>query len=68
MFIEGGPACIYLDVPPIAESVGLRTIVEEFGPIGGPPVVPGVVLGFLTLEDALKNAEQDDPSFWDRIV
>jgi len=68
VYIEGGPACIYLDVPPISESVGLSAIVEKFGPIGGPPVDPGLVVGILTLGDALKNAEQDDPSFWDRFV
>ncbi len=68
VYIEGGPGCIYLDVEPNTDLRQLAVLVDKFGPVGGPQSVSGFQLSVLTLEDALKNAEQDDPSFWDSLV
>lgn len=68
VFVEGGPACIFLDVSPETHPEQFSVLLEKFGPIDGPPVNPGFQLGILSLDDAMKNAEQDDPAFWDDFV
>ena len=68
VYIEGGPGCIYLDVEPNTDLGKLAVLLNKFGPVSGPQSVSGFQLSVLTLENALKNAEQDDPSFWDSLV
>ena len=68
VYIEGGPGCIYLDVEPNTDLRKLAVLLNKFGPVDGPQSVSGFQLSVLTLENALKNAEQDDPSFWDNMV
>lgn len=68
VFIVGGPGCIYIEVDPKAKSEQFAVLVDRFGPIDGPPSQPGFKLAVLTLEDAMKNAAQDDPAFWDDLV
>lgn len=68
VYIEGGPGCIYLDVEANTDLRQLAILVDKFGPVGSPQSVSGFQLSVLTIEDALKNAEQDDPSFWDSLV
>ena len=68
IFFEGGPVCIHLDVAPTSETLTLRILLGKFGPVGGPPATKGLRLSVLTLTDALRNAEQDEPAFWDRLI
>jgi|GEM_PF-3074719 len=68
VYIEGGPACIYLDVTPERDTEKLALLVNRFGQVDGTPVQDGFQLSILKLDDAMKNAEQDDPDFWDDFV
>lgn len=68
IYIEGGPGCIYLEVAHDADPEQLAVLIDKFGPIGGPQSLSGFQLSVLKLEDALKNAEQDDPEFWDELI
>jgi hypothetical protein len=68
VYIEGGPSCVYLEVVPKTDLSQFAALVDKFGPVGGPQSLSGFKLSVLTLKDALKNAEQDDPNFWDNLV
>ena len=68
VYIEGGPGCIYLEVVPNSDQHQLAVLVDKFGEVGGQPSQSGVLLSVLTLDDAMKNAEQDNPNFWDELV
>ena len=68
VYIEGGPGCIYLEIARDADPRQLAVLMDKFGPIGGPQSLAGFQLSVLTLEDAMKNAKQDDPNFWDNLV
>jgi hypothetical protein len=68
IYIEGGPACIFLDVMAETDPEKLAALIAKFGNIEGKPLISGFQLCILKLEDAMQNAEQDDPAFWDKLV
>jgi len=59
--VEGGAACLYLDVPYLPDSDAIRRLEGKFmdGPSG--PAIAGVVPAILPLEAALRHAYRDDP-------
>ena len=67
LLIKGGPRAIYIDTPFEPGSPLLRKLDERFETPDGQPRHPNLVFTLLTLEDALINAGQDSPGFWDRI-
>lgn len=67
LLIEGGPRAIHIEAPFKPGSALLTRLEARFETPDGQPRHPGLVLSLLTLEDALVNAEQDEPGFWDRI-
>lgn len=68
VYIEGGPGCIFLDVMTETDPEKFAKLISKFGNIEGQPLISGFQLCILKFEDALKNAEQDDPAFWDNLV
>jgi hypothetical protein len=67
LLIEGGPRAIYIEAPFEPGSAMLAKLEARFETTDGHPRHPDLILTLLTLEDALINAEQDTPGFWDRI-
>lgn len=67
LLIEGGPQAIHIEVPFEPGSAMLAKLDARFETPDGHPRHPDLILTLLTLEDALINAEQDAPGFWDRI-
>lgn len=67
LLIEGGPRAIYIEAPFEPGSAMLAKLEARFETPDGHPRHPDLILTLLTLEDALINAEQDTPGFWDRI-
>ena len=65
--IEGGPGAIYIDTPFQPGSARLEKLEARFETADGRPRQPKLILTLLTLEEALINAEQDEPGFWDNI-
>lgn len=68
VYIEGGPGCIFLNVMAETDPEKFAALNAKFGNIEGQPLMSGFQLCILKLEDAMKNAEQDDPAFWDKLV
>ena len=62
--LEGGQRVIFIDTPYAPGSRTLAKIEARFEQEDGTPRIPGIVLALLPLEDAMSNAEQDDPEFW----
>ena len=67
LLIEGGPRATYIEAPFEPGSAMLAKLEARFETPDGHPCHPDLILTLLTLEDALINAEQDTPGFWDRI-
>jgi hypothetical protein len=67
LLIEGGPRAIYIETPFEAGSPALAKLEDQFETPDGHPCHPDLILTLLTLEDAVINAEQDTPGFWDNI-
>ena len=67
LLIEGGPRAIHIEAPFKPGSPLLARLEARFETPDGQPYHPGMILSLLTLEDALVNADQDEPGFWDRI-
>ncbi|MDG3039821.1 hypothetical protein [Roseicyclus marinus] len=67
LLIEGGPRAIHIEAPFESDSPMLAKLEARFETPDGRPRHPDLILTLLTLEDALINAEQDAPGFWDRI-
>ena len=67
LLIEGGPRAIHIETLFEPGSALLAQLEARFETPDGQPCHPGLVLSLLTLEDALVNADQDEPGFWDRI-
>ena len=67
LLIEGGPRAIHIEVPFEPGSAMLAKLDARFETPDGHPRHPDLILTLLTLEDALINAEQDAPGFWERI-
>lgn len=67
LLIEGGPRAIHIEAPFEAGSAMLAKLEARFEAPDGHPRHPDLILTLLTFEDALINAEQDTPGFWDRI-
>lgn len=67
LLIEGGPRAIHIDAPFESGSAMLAKLEARFETPDGHPRHPDLILSLLTLEDALINAEQDVPGFWDNI-
>ena len=67
LLIEGGPRAIQIEVPFEPGSAILAKLEAQFETPDGNPRHPNLVLSLLNLEDALINAEQDEPGFWDQI-
>ena len=67
LLIEGGPRAIHIEAPFEPESAMLVKLEARFETRDGQPRHPDLILTLLTLEDALINAEQDAPGFWDNI-
>lgn len=65
--LEGGQRVIFIDTPYAPGSKTLAKLEARFEREDGTPRTPGIVLALLTLEDAMSNAAQDDPEFWDRF-
>ena len=67
LLIEGGPRAIHIEAPFEPGSAMLAKLEARFEAPDGHPRHPDLILSLLTFEDALINAEQDTPRFWDRI-
>ena len=67
LLIEGGPRAIHIEAPFKPGSALLARLDARFETPDGQPRHPGLILSLLPLEDALVNADQDEPGFWDRI-
>lgn len=67
VIFEGGPRAIYIDAPFEPGSPLLRKLEDRFETSEGQPCHPDLWLTLLTFENALINAEQDAPGFWDQI-
>ena len=65
--LEGGPRVIFIDTPYAPGSEVLAKLEARFEQEDGTPRTPGIVLALLTLVEAMSNAGQDDPAFWDRF-
>lgn len=67
IIFEGGPRAIYIDAPFEPGSPLLRKLDDRFETSDGQPRHPDLILKALRLKDALINAEQDAPGFWDNM-
>lgn len=67
LLIEGGLRAIHIEVPFEQGSAMLAKLDARCETPDGHPLHPDLILTRLTLEDALINAEQDAPGFWERI-
>lgn len=67
VLLEGGARVIYIDAPYQPGSPLLQSLEGRFERPDGTPRTPGLVLTLLTLPEAMVNAEQDEPGFWDRF-
>lgn len=67
LLIEGGPRAIHVEAPFEPGSTMLAKLEARFETPDGDPRHSDLILTLLTLEDALINAEQDAPGFWDSI-
>lgn len=67
LVIEGGPRAIYVEAPFEPGSPALVKLEARFETSDGQPRYPDLILTLLTFEDAMINAEQDAPGFWDNI-
>jgi hypothetical protein len=65
--LEGGPRVIFIDVPHEPGSGTLKKLEARFESGDGSPRIPGLILTLLTLDEAMENAEQDNPEFWDNF-
>ncbi len=65
--LGAGPHAIFIDAPYRPGSDLLARLDAQFEKEDGTPRIPGLVLTLLTLEEAMVNAAQDDPDFWDRF-
>ena len=65
LLIEGGPRAIHIDEPFEPGSATLTKLEERFETPDGLPRHPDLILTLLPLDDAMINAEQDAPGFWD---
>jgi hypothetical protein len=62
--VEGGPGCLYLDVPFEPGTEKMSKLEAHLMDKDGQPSLPGFVPTILKLEDAMRNAYQDDPDFF----
>lgn len=67
LLIEGGPRAIHIETPFEPGSATLARLEARFETADGRPRHPDLILTLLPLEDAMINAEQDAPGFWDNI-
>jgi hypothetical protein len=67
LLIEGGPRAIYIETPFEPGAPALAKLEGQFETPDGHPCHPDLILTLLTPEDAVINAEQDTPGFWDNI-
>lgn len=65
--LEGGSRVIFIDAPYAPGSRTLARLEARFEREDGTPRTPGIILALLTLDEAMSNAEQDDPVFWDHF-
>ena len=66
MFVESMATCAW-NTHYVPGSDLLAKLDAHFEKEDGTPRIPGLVLTLLTLEEAMVNADQDDPGFWDRF-
>lgn len=67
LLVEGGPRAIHIDTPFEPGSALLAKLEARFETPDGQPRHPDLILALLTHGDALINADQDAPGFWDNI-
>jgi hypothetical protein len=65
--LEGGPRVIFIDAPYEPRSGTLKKLAARFENGDGSPRIPGLMLAVLTLDEAMENAEQDNPEFWENF-
>lgn len=65
--IEGGARVIFIDAKYEPGSLSLERLDRQFEKSDGSPRINGLVLTLLTLTEAMTNAEQDEPGFWERF-
>lgn len=62
-----GRRAIFIDAPYVPGSSVLQRLDARFELPDGKPRAPGLILTVLTLAEAMINAEQDAPGFWDQV-
>ena len=67
LLVEGGPRAIHIDTSFEPGSALLAKLEARFETPDGQPRHPDLILSLMPLDDALINAEQDAPGFWDNI-
>lgn len=66
--IESPATELYIDVKYDPNSEVFRLLDSQFRNATGSPVLTGVLLTRLPLEQALLNKEQDEPGYWDKAL
>lgn len=61
-----GRRVIFIDAPYVPGSSALQRLDARFELPDGKPRTQGLILTVLTLAEAMINAEQDAPGFWER--
>ena len=64
VWVEGGPACIFLDIHPEHGPEAMEMVEAHFINAEGEPTIPGYVPAMLRLMKALSFAGRDDPDYW----
>jgi hypothetical protein len=67
IYLGDGKRVIFIDTPYLPGSDTLARLEARFEMADGTPRNPGLVLTVLTLAEAMTNAAQDEPGFWDNI-
>lgn len=65
VYVEGGPTCLYIDLPYDESCERVRQVDDHFNDKSGTPVIAEVETSLLRLQDAARNAHQDAPDFWE---
>ena len=67
VWVEGGPACIFLDIHPELGPEAMEMVEAHFMNAEGEPRIPGYVPAMLRFMEALKFAHRDDPDYWENF-